>query len=138
MTGNAGKGRKQGSRNKLTTETLSLAKGGETPLALMVRVSQDTKADVLMRLNAARWAAPYFHPRPQPEPRFVNLELPDPLDAPESLLKAHATIMQSVASGDLALEDARELSSIIETHRRLVEITELETRIAKLEKDKSR
>jgi hypothetical protein len=56
----------------------------------------------------------------------------------ESLLKVHATLLRSIASGDTSLEEAREMSAILETHRRLVETVNLEERISRLEKVKDK
>ena len=46
MPNNAGKGRQKGSRNKITEATLALAKSGESPLELMLRVAQDTESHI--------------------------------------------------------------------------------------------
>ena len=43
-------------------------------------------ADV--RMHAGRIAAPYVHPRPQPEPRYVAFELPEKFGDTESLLES--------------------------------------------------
>ena len=58
MPNNAGKGRQKGSRNKITQATLAMAKSGESPLELMLRVSQDEEAALVLRLNAARYIWP--------------------------------------------------------------------------------
>lgn len=133
MAGNAGKGRRQGSRNKRTEQTLALADVGESPLALMVRVSRDKNQDLPMRLNAARWAAPFLHPKPYPEQPVVSFRLPETITTATGLTEAHAEILKAVADGELAVTLARDLSAILETQRRLVETADLEARVAKLE-----
>ena len=133
MAGNAGKGRPQGSRNKLTEETLALTAEGESPLALMIRVSRDDLQDLSMRLNAARWAAPFLHSKPYPEQPTVSFRLPGTITTAAGLTGAHAEILKAVAEGNLAVTLARDLSAILETQRRLVETADLEARIAKLE-----
>ena len=60
-------GRRQGTPNKRTLERQAemdelLAAGG-SPLAYMLGVMRDGRADPAMRLEAARTAAPYCHPR---------------------------------------------------------------------------
>ena len=135
MTNNAGKGRQKGSRNKITQATLAMAKAGESPLELMLRVSQDQNADVVVRLNAARWAAPYVHPKPFPEMPFAKFSLPDKISTAEGLLEAHGGVLRAVSTGDLALPLARDLSAIVEAQRRLVETTDLEIRLSKLESE---
>jgi hypothetical protein len=134
--GNAGKGREVGSRNKRTLALMAVAEEGETPAAFALRIMRDQDKPDDLRMHAARLAAPLVHPKPQPEPRYVTLELPEELDDAESLKKAHVTLLRSIASGETSLEEARELSAILETHRRLVETVDLEARIARLEKDK--
>ena len=135
MAGNAGKGRERGSRNKITEATLALAKLGESPLALMVRVSRDDETDMPVRLNAARWAAPYLHPKPFPEMPMAEFTLPASISTVDGLLEAHAGILKAVAAGDLAVPLARDLSAIVEAQRRLVETADLETRLSKLERE---
>lgn len=128
-------GRKHGSRNKLTERTLSLARGGETPLEFMVRISRDSAIDMAVRLNAARWSAPYLHPKPFPEMPTARLNLPESISTAEGLMVAHAEILRAVAAGDLEIPLARDLSTILESQRRLVETLNLETRIERLEKE---
>ena len=133
VAGNAGKGREAGSRNKRTVVLMALAEEGETPGAFALRVMRDeTKTDEL-RMHAARLAAPLVHPKPQPEPRYVTFDLPDEIKDAESLVAAHATLLRSVASGDLSLEDARELSAILDNYRRGLELSDIETRLKALE-----
>jgi hypothetical protein len=136
--GNTGKGRVPCARNKRTVALLTLAEEGETPCGFALRIMRDEKKTDELRMHAARLAAPFTHSRPQPEPRYVTLHLPEKFGDAESLKHVHATLLRSVALGETSLEEAKELSAIIETHRRIVETTELAARIAKLEKDKSR
>ena len=135
MAGNAGKGRERGSRNKITEVTLALAKDGESPLELMVRISRDGTSDMAVRLNAARWAAPYLHPKPFPEMPVAEFALPESIATIDGLLEAHGGILRAVSAGGLAVPLARDLSAIVEAQRRLVETADLETRLAKLEKE---
>ena len=133
MVGNAGKGRERGSRNKITEATLALAEEGESPLELMVRVSRDQAAEMAVRLNAARWAAPYLHPKPYPDMPSAEFELPQTIATVDGLLEAHGSILKAVSEGDLAVPVARDLSAIVEAQRRLVETADLEARLVKLE-----
>lgn len=135
MASNAGTGRQKGSRNRITVATLALAKDGESPLALMVRVSRDAEADMALRLNAARWASPYLHPKPFPEMPLAEFTLPPSITTVDGLLEAHAGILKAVAAGNLAVPLARDLSAIVEAQRRLVETADLEARLSKLEKE---
>ena len=128
-------GRRNGSRNKLTERTLSLARGGETPLEFMVRISRDSAIDTVVRLNAARWASPYLHPKPFAEMPVAKFNLPESISTAEGLMAAHAGILRAVAAGELEVSLARDLSTILESQRRLVETIELESRIVQLEKE---
>lgn len=57
-----GAGRPKGARNKATEEARKkAAETGETPLAYMLRVMRNTKADPKRRDAMAQAAAPYIH-----------------------------------------------------------------------------
>ena len=127
-------GRAPGTRNKRTEQLLELAQQGETPCAFALRIMRDEATDPMLRMQAAKIAAPYIHPRPNPEARIVTFELPQDLGGSRDVLTIHTTILKAMAGGELALDEARELSSILETHRRLVETADLEARLEALER----
>lgn len=59
-----GAGRPPGSVNKATAATqAAVAASGLTPLEYMLAIMRDQKADEAKRLDAAKAAAPYVHPR---------------------------------------------------------------------------
>lgn len=59
-----GAGRKRGSVTKKTTEVAQrAAESGVTPLEYMLKVMRDSKKPLATRLDAAKSAAPYMHPR---------------------------------------------------------------------------
>jgi hypothetical protein len=124
-----------GARNRRTTALLELAGAGETPVAFALRVMRDGSQAPDLRMMAARISAPFVHPKPQPEARIVNFEVPEKL-GPENLTAVHETVIRAVAAGDLAVEDARDISATLETHRRFVETAELAQRIAALEAER--
>jgi hypothetical protein len=126
-------GRKHGTRNKRTLETLSLLADGESPCAFALNLMGDTEQPIKVRLEAAKIAAPYIHPRPQPERRLVQFELPPDIASAAAIAQVHTTLLRAVAAGELAVDEAKEISIIIETHRRTIETVELEARIARLE-----
>lgn len=136
MDGKRG-GRSPGTRNRRTLELLSLAEEGETPCAYALRIMRDETQPPETRIHAAKLAAPYIHPKPQPEPRIVAFDLPEKIDGAEGLLTVHEALLRAIAEGSLALEDARDISSMLETHRRLVETVDLEQRITRLEAEQS-
>lgn len=60
-----GAGRPRGSRNKATAaKAAAIAKSGITPLDYMLRVMRQSDNEAV-RLDAAKAAAPYVHPRLQ-------------------------------------------------------------------------
>jgi hypothetical protein len=125
MSGNAGKGRRLGSRNKLTAETLALVEDGKTPVAFALGIMNDDTKTHELRLHAARIAAPYLHSKPQPEGRIVSFELPEEIGTPAVLTKIHADILRSVASGEMSLDEGRDVSTLLDVHRRTIETAEL-------------
>ena len=63
VSGNA-RGRPKGSRNKRTRALLEAAEaGGEMPLDFLLRLMRDPQASMARRLEAAKAAAPFLHPR---------------------------------------------------------------------------
>jgi hypothetical protein len=138
MSDNPTRGRPAGSRNRLTKETLALVGDGLTPVAYLLSLMRDETKSQDVRLQAARYAAPYLHSRPQPEPRLVSFSLPDNVSSVESLSQIHANVLRSVAEGELSLDEGKEISVILENQRRIIETTDLVTRLARLEAAESR
>ena len=57
-------GRPRGSLNKFAMENAQrIAESGELPVDYLVSVYRDDEADAKLRVDAARAAAPYLHPR---------------------------------------------------------------------------
>lgn len=127
-------GRKAGTPNKRTLQLHALLQDGETPCAFALRIMRDEAMELDLRLHAAKLAAPFLHSKPNPQPRTISFALPEAMETTRDLLTIHAAILQATASGTLPLDEAKELSAILETHRRLVETTDLETRLAALER----
>lgn len=62
-----GAGRKPGGASKLSQEAYERAKeSGELPLDYLLRVMRDTNADEARRIDCAKAAAPYLHPKRAP------------------------------------------------------------------------
>ena len=70
----AGAGRKPGSKNKTTlARELAIAESGLTPLQYLLKIVRDEDQDQESRVEAAKAAAPYIHPRLQSiESQTVN------------------------------------------------------------------
>lgn len=127
-------GRMPGTRNKRTLGTLELIGDGESPCSFAIKLMRNEEQALNVRLEAARIAAPYIHPRPQPQGRTVSFELPEDVGSSAALAQIHASILRAVATSELSVDEAKDISAIIETHRRTIESVELEIRIARLEK----
>ena len=56
-------GRPKGSKSKKTVALLAAAADGETPLDFLLRNMRDATLDGSVRLDCAKSAAPYLHPR---------------------------------------------------------------------------
>lgn len=62
-----GAGRKAGGANRLTREAYERAQAsGELPLDYLLRVMRDEEADEAKRIDCAKAAAPYLHPKRAP------------------------------------------------------------------------
>lgn len=61
-----GAGRKKGGVNRLTAEAVAKGNDGLSPLDYMLAVLRDTKESPDRRLDAAKAAAPYVHPKRAP------------------------------------------------------------------------
>ena len=59
-----GAGRKKGGANRVTEEAIARAEaGGEMPLDFLLRIMRDGNADEAKRIDCAKAAAQYVHPK---------------------------------------------------------------------------
>lgn len=136
-----GAGRKVGSATKRTREIADKAAAeGITPLELMLQIMRDEAcpADAgseqkiafhSLRFEAAKAAAPYIHPR------LANIDKPvqiEPLTG--SLADQGRTVMTAVSAGRITPGQASALMQTLSAQARIVEVSELEARVATLEK----
>ena len=129
----AGAGRKPGTPNRRTVEVLEGALAmGQTPVEYMLDILRDETADAADRRWAAEKAAPYIHPRPAPLQRTITIDLPDLANA-TNLAAATLAIVKATANGQISPAEAQQLSSVVETHRKAIETSELANRIEQLE-----
>lgn len=129
-------GRQPGTRNKRTLAAHSLAVIGETPVEFGLRLMRDDTLPPDLRLHGARLAAPYVHSKPVPEGEKVKLDLPDTTTI-DGISKASAAILAAVALGSIAVSTGRDLVAILDSHRKGLELVNIEHRLAALEKGKS-
>jgi len=118
-------GKPKGARHKATLAALELLDGEAEALtrkAVELALAGDTTAlkICLDRLAPPRKDAP------------VKVDLPDLQNAADSAA-AISTIISAVASGELTPGEGAAMTALIEAHRRTLEFTELETRLAAME-----
>jgi hypothetical protein len=71
------RGRPRGSRNKRSLANIEGAQaGGQLPLDFLLSVMRDSRQSIERRLEAAKAAAPYVHPK------LASIENPGPQDKP--------------------------------------------------------
>lgn len=98
-------GRQKGTPNRATAaKAAAIAESGLTPLDYMLQVLRDPKQDYDVRLDAAKGAAPYVHPK------LANIELSGNKDKP-----LHVSVVQftnpTKPVGSSAVPDASVVSS---------------------------
>lgn len=121
--GNAGK--PKGTRHKATQAALALL-DGEAERITRQAVTMALKGDgVALRLCLERIAPPR---RDAP----VTFTLPT-METARDAVKAAAAVLAAVADGDLTPVEGAHVMALIETYRRTLEITELESRVKLLE-----
>lgn len=121
-------GKPKGTRHKATQAALALLEGdGEaiTRKAVQMALAGDATA---LRLCLERIAPPR-------KDAPVLFTVPSMTTAGDAA-KAAGAVLQSVSEGDLTPIEGAHVMALIEGFRRTLEVTELETRIAKLEGDK--
>ena len=122
-------GRPVGARNKTTLAVEALF-DGEAEALTRKAVEMAKAGDVTaMRLCLERIV-------PARKDRPVNFALP-PIKSASDLVKAIEAVAAAVANGELTLSEAGEMSKIVDSFMRAVELTEFEDRLSKLEATRS-
>ena len=103
----------EGEAEAITRKAIDLAKEGDT---------------VALRLCLERIA-------PARKDRPVLFALP-PIATTADVVKASAALLQAVASGDLTPSEAAELGKLVEAHVRAIEVTDVQERLTRLEKQR--
>ncbi len=119
------KGRPQGSKNKTTLVVEALMQGkAEAVTQKAVELALEGDA-AMIRVILDRVS-------PVPKDKPLTIALP-PLKSAADLPAAMSSILESVASGEVTPSEATALAGLVETHRRALETSSLEERIAALE-----
>ena len=122
------KGRSQGSRNKATLAIDNLLDGEAEALtrkAIGMAKEGDTTA---LRLCLERLCPPR-------KDRPISISLPK-IEKPDDALKASAALLGSVAAGEITPLEGAAVATLIEAHRRLVELQDIEQRLTRLEQER--
>src|SRR6056297_2172723 len=118
-------GRPKGARHKATQAALALLEGEAEALsrkAIETALEGDTTA---LRLCLERIAPPR---KDVP----VTFDLP-PMQSATDAAKAAASVLEAVATGDLTPTEGAHVMQLVDTYRRTLETSELETRLTALE-----
>ncbi len=86
-------------------------------------------------VNAARLLFDRLLGKPRSEPlSALALDIPDGLETPLDVCRAANALMQAVAEGSLAPEDAQKTAAVVESARRAIETEDLDQRISEIER----
>ena len=121
-------GRPRGSRNKATLLAESLL-AGEAEAIVRKAVELAKAGDVSMIRTLLGFILP------AKRDRHLTLTLPAIETASDALLVSRV-IVEGVASGELSPEEGASMSKTLETHIRLFEVVDLETRLVELERER--
>ena len=119
------RGRPEGSRNKATIAAQMLLDGEAEELTRKcVELAKDGNTTAL-RLCLERLLPPR-------KDRPITVALPS-IEKPEDAVKAIAAVTTAVARGDLTPSEGQAVATILEAHRKAVELAEIERRLTALE-----
>jgi len=90
--------------------------------------------DPRIALKAAELLLDRAYGKPQQASEHIQIDLPADTKDVAELVAMHAALLRATASGAISVSDAREVSGLFENHRKMIETSELEQRLAALEK----
>jgi hypothetical protein len=123
-----GRGRPRGSRNKKSRKAQQLLdRYGESVIGRALLAAKN--GNVAMQ----RALLPYIVSRPKDAPVKTG---PLPVHTAEELAQSSEALFAAVASGQITVQDALELSSLIEYRRGVMETREFDARLRALEERK--
>jgi len=122
-------GRPAGARNRVTALAQRLMDADAEPVILALIEAAKGGDVAAIKLVLERVA-------PLPRNRPVHFAAPA-IETPADLGAAMGAVLQAVAAGELAPDEAVSIASLIETRRRTIETLELDARIAALEQSKA-
>jgi hypothetical protein len=124
-------GRQKGTPNRATAEVRGLAMhyglGAMTELA---RLSTEAQSETA-RISACNTILERAYGKAVPG-RLITIDLPD-TSTVKGVTQAVAAIVRAAASGQITPGEATDMCSILEAQRRVIELSDIEARLAKLE-----
>jgi hypothetical protein len=120
-------GRPKGSRNRTTVVCETLL-AGEAEAITRKAIALAKAGDVGM----IRVLLPYIMSKPD---RRLTFTLP-PIETAQDALMVSRSIVEAVASGELSPAEGADMSKTIETHIKLFEVVDLESRLVDLERER--
>ena len=124
-------GRQKGTLNKATAQVRALAQEfGPDALKELHRLSQEAESEAA-RVSACNAILERAYGR-SPASVPIEIDLPK-TETAEDVSRAVAAIIQTTAQGRISPAEAASLCGLLETQRRVIELTDLEMRIAALE-----
>jgi hypothetical protein len=122
-----------GGRPKVVAEVRELARKHTTKaVQALAAILDDEKAPHSARVAAAGALLDRAAGKPPPAEEAVSFALP-PIESAADAVKASASLVAAVASGQLTPAQASELGRLVESYVKALEATEFEVRLASLE-----
>ena len=132
-----GKSANPGGRAKMPPEIREMLEA-KAQDAVNVYIKHLGDTDPRVSLKAAELILDRAYGKVQVASDGISIEVPENTGSAQDLKDLHARVVGAAASGAVSLPEARDMSAIIETHRKIIETTDLESRIARLESDSQR
>jgi hypothetical protein len=124
-------GRKKGTPNKATVEVRSLAQDyGPDALKELHRLSREAASEAA-RVSACNAILERAYGK-APTSAPIVIDLPK-TETAANVCEAMSKVIQSVAVGEITPADASSLCGLLESQRKIIELTELEVRIVAIE-----
>ena len=124
-------GRQKGTPNKATAEVRDLALDyGPAAVKELARLSEHAQSEAA-RVQACNAIIERAYGKSAPG-RPISLELPD-TSTVDGVSRAVAAVIQSAASGHITAGEASDFCSLLETQRKIIDLSDLDVRLRALE-----
>ena len=124
-------GRQKGGLNKATAEVRRLAQEyGERAVSELARLSVEAENENA-RISAINGLLDRAYGKSLPG-RQIEIELPD-TSTVQGVTQAVAIVIQTAASGEITPGEASDFCALLESQRKAIELSDIETRLSKIE-----